>query len=233
MAGKKKKKKEIQRRIAKRRERKTIQKRKAARKKKLIAVPVRRKPTLRKTFSKEELWPLHEVLVTESWNSQKNVPELVQVLVSRKKPSSDSVAIGGFLVDLACLGVKDAMSGVISMKEYRALRDGINKRQTLVPADLDLVAKIVREGIKYARSLGFEPHPDYYDAVLILGDADPDACREEVPVGWNGKPFYIAGPYDNVDAILHRLMEKLGPDGFTYLAPIPTDEVFPIGFDSE
>ena len=63
--------------------------------------------------------------------------------------------------------------------------------------------------------------------MLVLGDADPDACDEVIPLGKEGKPFFIAGPYDNVERIMSKLMRKLGPDGFTYIYPIGGDqEVF-------
>ena len=42
--------------------------------------------------------------------------------------------------------------------------------------------------------------------------------------GSDGKPFFQAGPYDDVDRILAKLMKAVGPDGFTYLLPIDDPE---------
>ncbi len=90
----------------------------------------------------------------------------------------------------------------------------------MIEADVSHAAKIIRETIAYAKELGFNPDPDYRHAVRVLGDADPDAC--DVPIqlgGADGRPFYFAGPYDTVSRILAKLTRKLGPDGFTYIAP--------------
>jgi hypothetical protein len=95
----------------------------------------------------------------------------------------------------------------------------------MIKADLNLVAKIIREAIAYAQDLGFKPDPDYRDAMLVLGDADPDACDVPIPLGSrDGKPLFIAGPYDNVDRIKARLTRKLGPDGFNFLFPVGGDK---------
>jgi hypothetical protein len=105
------------------------------------------------------------------------------------------------------------------------LRNSITSQQKMVKADIDLVAKIIREAIAYARELGFRPDPDYRDAIPVLGDADPDACSVQVPLGGeDGKPVFFAGPYDNVDRIMAQLTRKLGPDGFHFMIGIEADE---------
>jgi len=149
---------------------------------------------------------------------------IAQILVARRSPAGE-VALGAFLVDLGCLGVKSAFGRVTDLKKYRELRDGMRSRQDMVKIDeLNLVAKIIREGIAYAGELGFKPDPDYREAMLVLGDADPAACDVPIPLGRDGKPFYIAGPYDNVDKILNKLTRKLGPDGFHFLVPLERNE---------
>jgi hypothetical protein len=104
----------------------------------------------------------------------------------------------------------------------------------MTKADLNLAAKIIREAIAYAGELGFKPHRDYRSAMLMLDDADPEACDESIPLGKDGKPFFVAGPYDNVDRIMSKLTRKLGPDGFTYVVPIGGDqEVFSLDEDEQ
>ncbi len=232
MTKKKKKRRLVN--ILKRRERKNLKRKKRIRSKKEPDTPMLKRITLRQAFSKKPLWPLYEVLVNEGWEA---TSRLTQILVARKLPERDDVAVGAFLVDLACLGVKDAMSGVVPMKQYRKLRKDLSRGQTLIPADLNLVAKIIREGVEYAHNLGFEPHPDFYDAKLILGDANPDACTEEIPLGGeDGKPFYISGPYDDVPAIIAQLTKKLGPEGFYYLVrsdQLEEPEDFQIAFEPD
>jgi hypothetical protein len=165
-------------------------------------------------------WPLYECLLTKEWQKEGTI---TQILVARRS-SSGQIAIGTFLVDLGCLGVKSAFGGLPTPREYRQLRDGMTARQAMIKADLNLVAKIVREALAYAKELGFKPDPDYRDAMPVLGDADPDACDVSIPLGKDGKPFFIAGPRDNVDRIMAKLTRKLGTDGFHFLVPIGRDE---------
>ncbi len=167
-------------------------------------------------------WPLYDCLLTKEWQEE---GVIIQILMARRSPSGQ-IATGTFLVDLGCLGVKSAFASLFdTRREYEELRNGMMSRQDMMKADLNLVAKIVREAIAYADELGFRPDPDYRDAMLVLGDADPDACDVRIPLGGrDGKPFFIAGPYDNVDRIMAKLTRKLGPDGFHFLFSVGGDE---------
>ena len=199
--------------------------RKAAKRKKK---KTRRSPSRLRSQSTRSLlrasgdWPLHECLLTKEWQEE---GAITQIMVARRSPQRQ-IAIGTFLVDLGCLGVKSAFGRIFdTRREYRQWRRGMMAHQDIVKADLNLVAKIIREGIAYAKDLGFRPDPDYRDAMLVLGDADPDACDVPIPLGGkDGKPLFIAGPYDDVDHIMAKLTRKLGPDGFHFLVPIGGDE---------
>jgi hypothetical protein len=159
-------------------------------------------------------WPLKEVWLAKEWQDTR---QIIQVMVARRGPDGQ-IGVGAFVVDLGCLGVKNAYGYQINPIEYRDQLKEMKSNQKMVKADLNLVAKILREAIAYAESFGFKPHRDYRQAAPILGNADPDACDEEIPLGYEGKPLYISGPYDNVSAIMAKLQRAVGPDGFTYLA---------------
>ena len=174
-------------------------------------------------------WPLLECLINANWQDTK---EISQVVVARKAPAGD-VAVGTFLVDLACLGVKDAMAGMFPSENayYSDFRSHMMQSQPLEECDLDLAAKVIDEGIKYARSLGFGPHPDARKAFKVLGQAHPESCGETVPLGGDdGKPFFMAGPHDNVGRIMQTLNRNVGEGNYHFLAPIDEDELF---FDDE
>jgi hypothetical protein len=158
-------------------------------------------------------WPLKEAWLHKEW---RDTGQITQILVARRGPAGQ-VGVGAFVVDLGCLGVKNAFGYQIDPAEYRDLLRDMRSRQKMVKVDLTLVAKILHEAIAYAESLGFRPHRDYRQAAPILGDADPNACDEEIPLGKDGKPLYVSGPYDNVNAIMTKLKRAVGPDGFNYL----------------
>jgi len=165
-------------------------------------------------------WPVMECWVNEEW---RDPMQLNQVVLARRNPSTGSVAVASYLVDRACLGVKNALvAKFATAHEYRTeFLQGVQMRQEMIRVDVDLAAAIVKAGLDYAASLKFRPHRDYADAAILLGDADPTAVTETIPVGGQeGKPFFVAGPYDNVDKIVAHLERVLGPGGFHFMAPI-------------
>ncbi|MBI1877179.1 MAG: hypothetical protein HYR94_02915 [Chloroflexi bacterium] len=181
---------------------KAIQRKAAKRKQKLAKLKPSFHISARTLLRQASDWPLHEVLLSKEWNKE---AALVQILIARQS-TLGQIAIGVFLVDLGCLGVKNAYARLFSSySEYQTLRQNFLSREPIVSADLNLAAKIIQESIAYARQFGFEPHPDSREAMWVLGQANPDACLDTIPLGGSeGKPFFVAGPYDNVSKIRKR-----------------------------
>ena len=160
-------------------------------------------------------WPLYECLIARDWEKEGG---LVQIVVARRGPQ-DEIGAAVILVDPGCLGVKNAYTSLfLSQREYRdTLRARVSSVQAMRSADLNLAAKIIRDSIAYAHTLGFPPHRDYPGAASFLDEAEPDRCRTSVPVGGrDGKPFFISGPYDDVPSILAQLERAVGPGNFHY-----------------
>jgi hypothetical protein len=163
-------------------------------------------------------WPVHECLISRDWNKE---GEIVQIVVARRSQEGQ-IAAAVFLVDLACLGVKSAFTRLEpSPQQYeRNVLQRVRESQPLVRTDLDLAAKVILEGVAYARRFGLKPDPDYYEAASLLEGADPDACDAHVPLGKDGKPFFVAGPYDNAQRIIAQLTRTAGPGNFDFMAPV-------------
>jgi hypothetical protein len=161
-------------------------------------------------------WPLLECLISRDWQ---DTTELCQVAVVRQSPTTGEVVVGGFIVDLACLGVKNALTNLypstaIYQHEYR---QHLLSSQPMMDCDLDLAAKVVEEGTNYARSLGFKPHRDTAKALKVLGDVHPENCSETIPLGKDGRPLFINGPYDNVKRITRILDRTVGHGNYDVL----------------
>jgi hypothetical protein len=144
------------------------------------------------------------------------------VVLSRQLPNG-SVACGVFLVDRYCLGVKNAFGKILSRQEYDS---SIFRKMHSEYASRDLspaaARKLVEAAVEYARSLGLPPHPDYHVAKLIFGSIDPAECTEEFEFGQDGKPLFVAGPYDTPERsqqILNALERSCGPGGYHYTIP--------------
>jgi hypothetical protein len=88
---------------------------------------------------------------------------------------------------------------------------------TILPA---LAHEIIYGGIEYAAQFGFRPHSDFKRSRHILDPPDSHPRTGAVEFGRDGKPFYIEGPYDNVDAILRKLARTAGEGNYHYLIQV-------------
>lgn len=169
-----------------------------------------------KKAMKARRYTLHECLVNRDW---RNTANLTTVVVSRKMPGG-SLAVASFMIDLACLGVKDAIfKTALAPEDYADLKRRVRGyQQDLVPCPPPLAMRIVDHAVRYALALGFLPEDDYFPCVKLLDSFDPDDSDEPIPLGdGSGKPMYISGPHDDVDSILTTLEANVGPDGFEFV----------------
>ncbi len=199
------------------RRQKRLQKKAAKRKQRRAAVSRQMQAFVKPSLNKAKDWPLHEVWMTENWRKKE---QLIQILVARRGPKG-FIAIGNVLVDTMCLGAKNAYGRVVSEGEYIMVLHEMQGNQSMIPTDINLVAKVIRDSVAYARDLGISPNRDLGQALRVIGKTDPDACLIEIPLGGpDGRPFFFGGPYDNYGRIIKKLTNAVGPDGFTYLLPL-------------
>ena len=143
------------------------------------------------------------------------------VFLSRKTGARD-LALGRFLVDAYCLGVKDAMFRELDEDEIEELLDGAGATAPLTPVDPPYARKLLRDAAAYAQSLGLPPHPDYATVEPLFGDVAADACDVEFEFGYKGRPLYVPGPTESATQIrrrIDRLRRRLGDDGFDFGLP--------------
>lgn len=133
---------------------------------------------------------------------------------------------GVFLLDLYCLGVKDAFAAEMNLADWPEQLDRLipaGNRLALHPA---CARKLVEGAVRYAEALGFAPHRDYKKARRVFGSVSSRDCPESFTYGKDGKPLYVAGPHDDqqrIGRVLRTLTAKLGPDGFHYIVPAGPD----------
>jgi hypothetical protein len=153
-------------------------------------------------------------------------------VVMARKTEHHQIVMAVFLVDVFCLGIKDAYIRLLSEEGYRQHLKQIKSHQKLREISPERARKLVEEAEAYAGELGFKPHKDYHAAKAIFGDIDASACPDTFEFGRNGQPLYFAGPYDDRrvrERVIRTLTEKLGPNGFHYV--MPTDDVPPDFFE--
>lgn len=144
------------------------------------------------------------------------------VLISRKLPDG-RIAFGAFLLDVFCLGVKNAFPGITPPEDYAEMRESLGSTMELVSIEPACARKLTEGAVAYARDLGLPPHADYRKTQPIFGNVDPSACPHEYAYGKDGKPVFIAGPDDSparCRRIISVLTDRLGPDRFEYTVPL-------------
>jgi hypothetical protein len=160
-------------------------------------------------------WPLHE-------DSTAGTDGLVAVLVARRH-RYDKVSVCGYLADVYCLGVKNALGPEV-MDELGPRGLGGFRRGFFsgyhgdpLEAPIELAREVVFGSIDYARGLGFEPHPDFAAAQAHLGLWSGPST---ITFGKHGRPFYISGPDDQPRAVLRTLQRTAGVGNFEFLTAV-------------
>jgi hypothetical protein len=136
---------------------------------------------------------------------------LVTVLVAREF-HHDKVRVSTFLVDVFCLGVKNAIPPkTMSRDELTDFIQKVSRMNGTVDAPIGLAQNVVLGAVDYARRLGFEPHADFNRARELLGEWDGTS---HIQFGRDGKPVFINGPDDDVWRVLATLRRTVGEGNF-------------------
>lgn len=136
---------------------------------------------------------------------------LVSVLVAWEQRYG-ATSCCAYLVDTWCLGVKDVVGPrTLKAAKLPAFRDSCFAAYDAHPlsAPIDLAQHLVWGAVDYARSLGFEPHPDFAAAADHL-DRPDGPCP--ITFGNDGTPCYVEGPHDDADRVV-RTLERSVSDG--------------------
>lgn len=155
-------------------------------------------------------WPVHE-------DPAAGGDGLAAVLVARRHRHG-KVSVCGYLADVYCLGVKNALGPEImddlGLRGFvRDFFSGYDGDPLEVP--IELAREVVFGSVEYARSLGFDPHPDFAAAEGHLGSWTGPST---ITFGKDGKPLYISGPYDDPRPVIRTLERTAGRGNFEFLA---------------
>lgn len=146
----------------------------------------------------------------------------MQTMVVREQPSG-KLLMGIFLVDTYCLGIKSA-SYHVNLEEEKVTEMleimGENEESPLISCDYVLLHNLIYGALAYAEEIGFFPDPDFGVARYMLEEDTDEIELMDLEFGKDGQPFFVAGPYDNVNRILVTLERKVGKGNFSYLLNI-------------
>jgi hypothetical protein len=174
-------------------------------------------PTIR--LQNAERWPVVQAMFAEKlWKDG------IGPLTIARQEGEGRLVFAIFLVDVFCLGVKDAFWTTGSPADFKEMIAKMDERQRMIPIEPACLVKLVKEAIDYAGSFGFPPHPDYLHASRLLAGIDPAGCHQEFTFGRDGKPFYIQGPYESY-AVADAIRERIEQAGGHYIVAVTDPEV--------
>jgi len=167
--------------------------------------------------------PIYECWVNKDWKED----GLANLTIARKH-TNGNFTIGIYLVDLKCLGIKDAHA-IFNLypQEYQEILEQHKLRFDIENIEYILAHNIIYAGIEYADDYGFKPHKDFGLAKYIIEEDTEDIELIEIDCGGlDGKPFYIRGPLDSdvrAAQIIAQLEKTAGPGNFDYIYGEPED----------
>jgi hypothetical protein len=132
------------------------------------------------------------------------------------------IAVGAFLLDVYCLGIKDSMFRSIGERELAGFLETVEENSPLATVDVGHARRLVADLAAWAPALGFAPHRDFPAIEGIFGDVPAESGQTAFQFGYEGKPRYVPGPSEP-PWLVHQRIEHLqrtrGEDGFTLDAP--------------
>jgi hypothetical protein len=159
-------------------------------------------------------YPIYGCWIDRLWKEH----SLARVVLARQQ-SPECVLYGSFLVDPLCLGVKDAFFRT-DIRSKRFPKDLLKLCGDPEPCSVEFTHQLIYDAIEYAHRYGIEPHPDYNETSLVLDPPGTHPANADIEFGKDGKPFFISGPYDNVDQIIATLRRTAGDGNFDFLLGI-------------
>ncbi|MDA3880745.1 MAG: plasmid pRiA4b ORF-3 family protein [Prolixibacteraceae bacterium] len=167
--------------------------------------------------------PIFECYVNTDWQEA----GIANIIVSRKH-SNSNITMGLYLVDLKCLGVKEAFYHFnISNIEYREFIDKLSKNADTATIPYALAHNIIFAGLEYAEEFGFKPHPEFNSVAQYIIEEDTDDIELiDIECGMDGLPCYVKGPYDSEvqsKSIIAQLEKAAGPGNYNFIDTMDED----------
>ena len=153
------------------------------------------------------------------------------LVVARKLPLG-RYGVAVFLLDLWCIGVKDAFFHVDDSDDFEAMRDQLGV--TSEPIEPARARLLLQDAVSFGAANGFPAPIEFADVARLLGDVEP--AGEPFEFGDPGRPHYVVGlddlPWHVIAFVMAKLTAKFGPNGFDVTYPLD-DGDDDIEFDEE
>lgn len=151
--------------------------------------------------------------ITPEWEDRGNA----DVIVSRKR-SDGNLAVGMFLVDTFCMGVKDALYNTdMSPEEFNDMVRHMEEEAGLEEISYNEAHNLIYGSIAFAEEGGIEPTKSFNLASYILEEDTDDIPLIEYEYGKDGKHFLVIYGNQIEKQALNQLHITLGEGNFNYI----------------
>lgn len=138
--------------------------------------------------------------------------------------------IANFKIDVFCLGIKDSFNSKISFEQYTFFKENQELGDSYFTAvEPGYLKSLIVKSAEYAKQYGFLPQGDFNKSMKYFQDVRLPDISPDFAFGKDGKPYYVAGPYDSVimsRRVINKLHDVVGINNFNYLVPIPEELLF-------
>jgi len=159
--------------------------------------------------------PVFECLINHDWEENK----MCNILITRQHKNGNYTS-GVYLVDLYCLGVKDAECSFNKTPyEYKEFKDEYFPDDIFETVEYSLVHNIIMAGLEFANDYGFQPCKEFKSRAQYILDEDTDDIELiEIECGKNNKPLILAGTENQEESkrAFNHLNSTVGPGEFYY-----------------
>ena len=173
-------------------------------------------PSPRTLVKKAREFPIKDCWISAGWEDE-GTSGLVTVLIAREQPDGN-VVFATYLLDIFCLGLKDTMYNAnISASDFRQVMRDVFLHTQPESCSPELAHQMVYECIDYAAQFDLKPHRDFKLSKHVLEPRESLSAPHKLTFGKGGKPFFINGPYDNINAILAKLDKHPGKGNYEFM----------------
>jgi len=150
-------------------------------------------------------WPVKECwIIKDCQEIGKTTAMIIKTMPNGK------IFMVGFLLDLWCLGVKDAYVGINADEEtIKKLLEEMSKAGPGIESiSYEDARSMVFGCLKYAESIGFAPHAEWSKIKYAI---EPErSFVDKFKFGYvDGKPFYAQGPFDEQELDVKKIKKHV------------------------
>lgn len=155
--------------------------------------------------------PIGKCYINSNWQKE----GLAEILVTRNRADGNFV-FGVYLVDIYCLGVKDAFcNNNVTQEKIDEVIERVYNGNEITEIPYVEAHNIIYGAIEFAEEADIPPIKDFNLAKYVLEEDTDDIPLIEYEYGKDGKYFLVCGPNDRDRLFIEPLRRKLG-DNFDY-----------------